>query len=238
MSPRCCALLVTLGMVPASLLHGQELPPRAVARLGDYRFHHGSSIELVALSPDGSRVASLARKARTFRDVPDQERDPLERTIVLWDASSGQRLRELQAPGRSVSSLAFSPDSKRLLVICDNLYSGEQFPRQQIQLFEIDSGKIVDQFGPFESAVHFQRFSVDGKRLLLGEGDDTVISFDIASRKTIAKWRAPLPKSDRRRAVAGRQVSGLARLSTAGKPRSSPSRLEELRPAANRRRRD
>src|SRR5579862_3454575 len=83
-------------------LADEPLPTRAIARLGDYRFHHGSSIELVALSPDGSRLASLARKRKYDREITDKERDPFDRTIVVWDAVTGDRLHELQAPGLQV----------------------------------------------------------------------------------------------------------------------------------------
>ncbi len=178
-------------------LHGEELPPRAFARLGDYRFFHGSSIELVALSPDGSRVASLGTKRRPLFASADKEPDPFDRTIVVWDAVSGHRLREFQAPGTMpVGSLAFTPDSKRLLVICDKIFTGERFPNRQIVFFDLDSGKIVDQSGPIESNVKFLNFSTDGKRLLMGEGHDAVISLDIASWKTDRKWQAPAPKSE------------------------------------------
>jgi WD40 repeat protein len=177
----------------ASALQGQELPPRAVARLGDYRFYHGSSIELVALSPDGSRVASLAAKPSYFRHITDKDRDPFDRTIVLWDAVSGQRVRELQAPAKPVRSLAFSPDGKQLLAVCGGSES------KSFVFFDVDSGKIVEQFGELKEDFRHgdrQQFSADGKRLLICAGWDTVISLDIASRKVQRRWKAPATKSE------------------------------------------
>ena len=196
MSTRWRISLVLACTLLTSGLQGQELPPRAIARLGDYRFHHGSSIELVALSPDGSRVASLARKRSYPNDVPEKDRDPFDRTIVVWDAASGQRVCELQAPGRPVESQAFTPDSKRVLVVCDKVFSGDEFPKRQIVFFDVAAAKIADQIGPLERNTSFLQFSADGKRLVLREGDDAVISFDMASRKPQQRWQAPAPKSD------------------------------------------
>lgn len=53
-------LTVTMGLPRTGALGANELPPRAVARLGSYRFYHGPGIECAVLSPDGSRVASTA----------------------------------------------------------------------------------------------------------------------------------------------------------------------------------
>src|SRR5262245_51791684 len=102
--------LVLIWALSAAPLYGQELPPRAIARLGDYRFHHGSNIEFVAMSPDGRLVASLARKPIYFIHITAKDRDPFDRTIVLWDTVTGQRVRELLAPEMEASSLLFSPD--------------------------------------------------------------------------------------------------------------------------------
>jgi hypothetical protein len=58
-SPCRVLLLVLCVLSPAPA--ADELPPRALARLGDYRFYHGPEIACAVLSPDGSRVASAAR---------------------------------------------------------------------------------------------------------------------------------------------------------------------------------
>src|SRR4051812_30073040 len=102
MSRYCPVLVGLVSTFTVSTLNAQELPRHAMAMLGDYRFHHGSSIELVAMSPDGLYVASLARKPIYYRQVTAQDREPFDRTIVLWDAKTGQRIREMQAPAMGV----------------------------------------------------------------------------------------------------------------------------------------
>jgi WD40 repeat protein len=187
---RVLTLICTLSV---SALHGQELPPRAVARLGDYRFYHGSSIELVAMSPDGSRVASLARKPSYYHHITDADRDPFDRTIVIWDTATGQRLREL-IPEKYGRSLTFAPDGKKLVVV-----SGPAESKSHIVFIDVDTGKVVDQFGEFKETADVRQFSADGKRLLICEGSwcwaDAVISLDIASRRVQKRWQAPASKS-------------------------------------------
>jgi hypothetical protein len=96
---RLLVLTGILGLAQANMQGAERLPPRALARLGDHRFYHGSGIISAVLSPDGRRIASA---------------DDHHRTIVVWDSASGERLRELSIPRSFVSRLAFSPDGKTL----------------------------------------------------------------------------------------------------------------------------
>ena len=59
---------------------------------------HGDSVSSVAFSHDSQRVASASR----------------DRTVKIWDASTGECLQTLQGHGDSVSSVAFSHDSQRV----------------------------------------------------------------------------------------------------------------------------
>jgi WD40 repeat protein len=184
--------LVLLCFLTASSLYGQELPLHAIARLGDYRFHHGSSIELVAMAPDGSHVASLARKPSYFRHITDKDRDPFDRTIVVWDTATGLRHRELVAPDY-VTCLTYSPDSKQLLAVC-----GDAENQSHLTFFDVATGKIVDRIGGFKERVKAPQFSADGKQLMFVEGlwEATAMTFDLASKKPLRTWKAPAPKSE------------------------------------------
>src|SRR5262249_26359002 len=76
-----------------------------------------------------------------FRTVPDEKWGVYNRTIVLWDATTGERIREMTAPegsvpeGSVVSDLAFSPDGKRLSARTeDHLLS-----------FDVATGRLLPQ---------------------------------------------------------------------------------------------
>src|SRR5438309_2237196 len=86
----------------AAPLGADELPPRALARLGDHRFYHGPGITCAVLSPDGSRVASTATAPVYFPEDGDHQFDPALRAIVLWDAATGDRLREWRLPNSRI----------------------------------------------------------------------------------------------------------------------------------------
>src|SRR5262249_37709910 len=135
---------VFLCIAPALSKAGE--PARALARLGDYRFYHGPRIQSAVLSPDGSRVASVAQYSDDNTQVSDQERQRYNRTIVVWDAATGERLRELRAPRAPLSLLAFSGDGKLLAADC-----GSYKTRASVAVFEVGSGKLLKHFGDFRS---------------------------------------------------------------------------------------
>src|SRR2546421_3561791 len=78
------ALLVTLpaqaAAPPRDRLdqHGHPLPPGAVARLGQLSFRHGSDVSALALSPDGTILATGGQGLRLrFWDVRTRREMPL-----------------------------------------------------------------------------------------------------------------------------------------------------------------
>ena len=73
----CSLVLLVVCSEPA---RGADLPPGALARLGDDRFRAGGEIEHLALSPDGKQFATV-RKGSSLNVV-----------VTVWDALTGRPL--------------------------------------------------------------------------------------------------------------------------------------------------
>jgi serine/threonine protein kinase len=60
--------------------------------------HHGAALLSVAVSPDGTRIASGSQDG----------------TVTIWDAKTGQELRSIHAHENHARTVAFSPDGRSL----------------------------------------------------------------------------------------------------------------------------
>ena len=112
---------------------------------------HTYPVWSVAVSPDGTRVASGSA----------------DTTIRIWDISTGKVIgRPLKGHTSFVNSIAFSPDGTRIV-------SGSW--DTTIRIWDSSTGKAVGQpLHGHTSSVLSVAFSPDGTRIVSGSGDETI----------------------------------------------------------------
>jgi WD40 repeat protein len=99
----------------------------------------------VAFSPDGTRLATASD----------------DRTVRLWDASSGESLLTLTGHTDEVWGVAFSPDGIRLATASDD---------QTVRLWDATTGQLIWLAANFPNRAAAS-WSIPGNRLLSATGD-------------------------------------------------------------------
>src|SRR5262245_33067325 len=125
---------------------------------------HTKWIRSVAFSPDGSRLASAS----------------VDRTVKLWDTSSGRELHTLKGHKGDVVCVAFSPDGTRLASASED---------QTVKLWDAALGEELRTFKGHTSSVFGVAFSPDGTRLASAGFDQTVKLWDAASDRDLPTLR-------------------------------------------------
>jgi WD40 repeat protein len=98
----------------------------------------------------------------------------------VWDATTSQETLTLQGHTSSVTSVAFSPDGKRIV-------SGSL--DQTLKVWDATSGQETLTHKGHTASVNSVGFSPDGKRILSGSHDNPVKVCDaIGSRQNPVAW--------------------------------------------------
>ena len=117
---------------------------------------HGQAVTCAAVSPDGRRIVSGSA----------------DRTLKIWDASTGQEIRALKGHNNMVLSVAFSSDGKWVV-------SGGH--DAAIKIWDAATGQEVRTLKGHSSWVLGVAFSADGERIVSGSMDQTVKVWAVAT---------------------------------------------------------
>ena len=121
-------------------------------------------------SPDGKLIASTDGKRK-------------DKTIRLWDTTTGKIIRKLTGHTRYVHSIAFSPDGQTIA-------SGSL--DTTIRLWDVATGKTIQQFKiPDNPRANGVAFNPDGQAIAVGNHGNTLHLWDVATGKTIQQFEIP-----------------------------------------------
>ncbi len=154
------------------------LPRYARLRIGGTRFDHGDSIHQVLYTPNGKSLVAIDRTG----------------AVCVWDAASGQLVRNIGSPFTDLGQIALSPDGRALATI---EASG------QLSVWDLASGRERRRWHAIPGAGRHLAFSPDGRTVAaalstLDQGNNrkkhAIILWDIDSptehrRRFAADWR-------------------------------------------------
>lgn len=104
-----------------------------------------------------------------------------DKTIKLWNISTGLAVKTLKGHTAGIRSLAFSPDGKYIA-------SGSQTGDNTVKIWDIASGKVLKTLRGHTNAVESVCFTPDGKNLISGSYDGTIRFWDVATGNNIKTY--------------------------------------------------
>jgi len=116
-------------------------------------------VNLVAFSPDGNRIVSLS----------------YDKSVWVWDAKTGEQLRELQL-SNAIISAAFSPDGNRIV-------SGSR--DKSVRVWDAKTGEQLRELQGHTDNINSVAFSPDGKRIVSGSTDRSMRVWDAQTGKLL-----------------------------------------------------
>jgi WD40 repeat protein len=174
----------------------------------DYQGTNCDGVRELAFSPDSSRIITAAGcNFKIVRAWNAESGEPLQvlddrgsahiassadgrflawsvwEKVVLWDVMNQQELRTWNPqPNARFFGIEFSPDSSLLAT-----FSWES---RNLQLWDVESGKLIRKFGDYSTGIASAVFSPDGNLLAVGSKNRAQI-WEIETGKSMQIFRVP-----------------------------------------------
>jgi len=121
---------------------------------------HRGAVQTSAFSHDGSILATGGQ----------------DKTVILWDAVTGEQISSLKGHRSTVYAVAFSPDGKLLASASHD---------RTIHIWDVETGKMLQTLKGHSSVVYALAFSPDGKLIASGGHDRTVRIWSVKEGKRL-----------------------------------------------------
>jgi WD40 repeat protein len=163
----CAAILLVCPAVGRSVAPpaGEDrLPAGALGRFGSTRLRHGGMVNAVAISADGTLLASAGKDG----------------AVCLWDRASGRLVRTLSPRCHIAHAVAFSADGRMVAASCEH---GNE--KNAVRVWDARSGALLRTIPGLTSDVHALAFSPRTGVLAGGDRAGLVRTWDARSGKLL-----------------------------------------------------
>ncbi|KAJ7111940.1 quinon protein alcohol dehydrogenase-like superfamily [Mycena epipterygia] len=124
----------------------------------DWRDEHEGTVTSVGFSPDGSHFICGSS----------------DKSVLIWEVSTGRQLHRLDEHEGPVTSVGFSPDGSRAI-------SGSE--DNTVRIWELSTGRQLHRLDEHEDGVTSVAFSRDGSRAISGSSDETLRIWEVPTRR-------------------------------------------------------
>ena len=151
---------------------GKKRPPRPTGQPQIYPqanmlyvcLGHASRITQIAWSPDGKYLASAS----------------FDKTVQLWDATSGKHVKTYKGHGARVNGLVWSPDSKLIATASDD---------QTVRIWNVVQEKADFIFDKHNGPVDTVTWSPDGASIASAGDDKAVLVWNATTHEVTTTYR-------------------------------------------------
>jgi WD40 repeat protein len=135
----------------------------------------------VAFSPDGRSAVSSSGD----NDLTGQAQPLIvDRTVRVWDLTTGEEIRRFEPNSGFVRSVAFSPDGRRVAAGTWNQENGGR-----IHLWNVNTAEVLNTFYGHTDIITGLAFSADGKQLFSTSWDRTLRVWDVATALEVQRFQ-------------------------------------------------
>ncbi len=152
-------LFITVLAFVACVATKQKMEMKTVVQLG-----HSSAVATIAFSPDSRFILSGSN----------------DRTIKLWEVSSGREIRTFRGIDADVTAVAYSPDGRIALA---------GYMNGRLAFWEVSTGRKIRSFKAHSSWIQEVAFSPDGKKAISGSSNRNVKVWRVSSGARIGSVR-------------------------------------------------